>query len=150
MHFLPLNVIDEKIATNNNELLQKTQEIILSLSSRESLALFQMASGGIKYNFSLLEKLGISRKQYYRVLRTLKDAGLVRKLDNKYLHTTLGRLVYYEILKIEKYTDHLNEMKIIDILKDSGQFSPNEMSTLIKKMSNGGQDSFLSHIATEI
>lgn len=143
-------VIDEKTTIDDNEPVQKTREIILSLSSRENLALFQMASGGIRYNFSLLEKSGISRKQYYRGLRVLKDAGLVRKFGNKYMQTTLGRLVYHEILKIEKYTYHLNEMKMIDILKDSGQFSPNEMSTLIKKMSNGGQDSFLSHIATEI
>jgi hypothetical protein len=41
-------------------------------------------------------------------------------------------------------------MKMIDVLKDSGQFSQNEMSTFLKKMSDNGQDSFLSDIAAEI
>ncbi len=143
--------VDDKTIINDNEPVQKTREIIRSLSSRENLVLFQMASGGIKYNFSLLEKSGISRKQYYRGLRALKDAGLVRKFGSKYLQTTLGKLVYHEILKIEKYANRQNEMKMIDILKDSGQFSQNEMSALIKKMGASGQDSFLSDIAaTEV
>lgn len=149
MHFLPLNLIDEK-ATPSNEFVQKTQEIICSLASKENLVLFQMASEGVRYNFFFLEKSGISRKQYYKGLRTLKDAGLIRKFNNSYLHTTLGRLVYHEISKIEKFTSHLNEMKMIDVLKDSGQFSQNEMSTFLKKMSDNGQDSFLSDIAAEI
>jgi hypothetical protein len=140
---------DEKAAPSN-EFVQKTQEIIYSLASKENLALFQMASAGVRYNFFLLEKSGISRKQYYKGLKTLKDAGLIRKFNNRYLHTTLGRLVYHEILKIEKFTDHKNEMKMIDVLKDSGQFSQNEMSAFLKKMSNKAQDSFLSDIAAEI
>ncbi|MGI0048749.1 MAG: hypothetical protein ACREAW_04345 [Nitrososphaera sp.] len=137
-------------AAPSNEFVQKTQEIICSLASKENLALFQMASGGVRYNFFLLEKSGISRKQYYKGLRTLKDAGLIRKFNNRYLHTTLGRLIYHEILKIEKFADHQNEMKMIDVLKDSGQFSQNEMSAFLKKMSDKAQDSFLSDIAAEI
>lgn len=120
----------------DNEFVKKTHEIILSLSSKENLTLFQMASSGVKYNFFLLEKSGISRKKYYRGLKMLRDAGLVRKFGNRYLHTTFGRLVYHEILKIEKYTDHSSEMKMIDILKDSGQFSQNEMSAFINKVSD--------------
>jgi hypothetical protein len=139
-------VIDEK--TGASEVL-KIQEIIQSLSSKENLVLFQMASSGIRYNFFLLEKLGISRKQYYKGLRMLKDAGLVRKFGNKYLHTTLGELVHREILKIAKYTNHLNEMKMIDILKESGQFSHSEMSAFIQKVSDKGQDSFFSDMPAE-
>ena len=142
MPLLPLKVIDEKLDASDNELVQKTHEIILSLSSRENLELFQMASRGVRYNFFLLERSGISRKQYYKGLKTLKDAGLIRKLEDKYTHTTLGRLVYHEILKIKKYTDYLSEMKMIDVLKDSGQFSQNEMSTFIRKMSDKEEDSF--------
>ena len=41
-------------------------------------------------------------------------------------------------------------MKMIDVLKDSGQFSQNEMSAFLKKMSNKAQDSFLSDIAVKI
>lgn len=125
---------------DNNEFVRKTHEIILSLSSKENLALFQMASSGIRYNFFFLEKSGISRKKYYQGLRMLKDAGLVRKFGNRYLHTTLGKLVYHEMLKIEKYTHHSNEMKMIDILKDSGQFSQNEMSAFINKVSDKERD----------
>jgi hypothetical protein len=146
--FSTLKVIDEKkVAINSNEPIQKTQEIIFSLSSKETLALLQMASRGIRYNFFLLEKSGISRKQYYKGLKALKEAGLVRKFGNEYLQTTLGRLVYHEILNIEKYAEHLNEMKMIDILKDSGQFNQNEMSEFIKKMGGNGHDSFLSDIS---
>ena len=150
MHFPPPKVIGEKVAINEDESVQKTQEIIFSLSSKENLALFQMASGGIMYNFFPLEKSGISRKHCYGGLKALKDAGPVRKFGNKSLQTTLGQLVHHGILKIEKYVDHLNEVKMIDILKDSGQFSQNETSAFIKKMSNNGQDFFLSDIASEI
>jgi DNA-binding HxlR family transcriptional regulator len=134
----------------NIRLIQKTYEIICSVSSKENLMLFQMASTGFKYNSSLLERLGISRKQYYKGLRALKDAGLIRKFESKYFHTTLGRLIYHELLKIEKYTRYLNEMKIIDVLKDSGEFNHNEMSDFIKKMSDKTQDLSLSDIAIEI
>jgi hypothetical protein len=132
------------------EFIQKTQAIICSLASKENLALFQMASAGVRYNFFLLEKSGISRKQYYRGLRILRDAGLIRKFNDRYMHTTLGKLIYHEILKIEKFTDHQNEMKMIDILKDSGQFSQNEMTSFLKKLSDRMQDPFLSDITAEI
>jgi hypothetical protein len=65
------------------------------------------------------------------------------------MHTTLGKLVYREILKIEKFIDHQNEMKMIDVLKDSGQFSQNEMSAFLKKLSDRTQDSFLSDITVK-
>jgi Fe2+ or Zn2+ uptake regulation protein len=123
--------------------------IIQSVSSRENLTLFQMARAGIRYNPALLERSGISRKQYYKALRVLRDAGLVRKFESRYFHTTLGKLVYQEILKIEKYADYENEMKMIDILKDSGQFSQNDMSAFIKKVSNKKQDESLLDIATD-
>ena len=52
---------------DNNEFVRKTHEIILSLSSKENLALFQMASSGIRYNFFFLEKSGIPEKSTIRV-----------------------------------------------------------------------------------
>jgi hypothetical protein len=79
MHFPPLKVIDEKAASSRNKPVQKMPEIIFSPSSTENLALFQMASRGVRYNFFLLEKSGISRKQYYRGLRALKEAGQFRQ-----------------------------------------------------------------------
>lgn len=124
-------------------------EIIQSVSSRENLTLFQMAQAGIRYDPALLERSGISRKQYYKALRVLRDVGLIRKFESRYFHTTLGKLVYQEILKIEKYTDYVNEMKMIDVLKDSGQFSRNDMFTFIKKVSNKEQDASLLDIATD-
>lgn len=124
-------------------------KIIQSVSSRENLALFQMAQAGIRYNPTLLEGSGISRKQYYKALRVLRDAGLIRKFESQYFHTTLGKLVYHEILKIAKYTDYVNEMKMIDVLKDSGQFSRNEVSAFIKKVSDREQDPSLLDIVTD-
>ncbi|MEW6603229.1 MAG: hypothetical protein AB1351_00900 [Thermoproteota archaeon] len=133
----------------SDEHVRKMHEIIQSVSSRENLTLFQMAQAGIRYDPALLERSGISRKQYYKALRVLRDVGLIRKFESRYFHTTLGKLVYQEILKIEKYTDYVNEMKMIDVLKDSGQFSRNDMFTFIKKVSNKEQDASLLDIATD-
>ncbi len=144
---LSLEVTDGAIASDEH--VRKMHEIIQSVSSRENLTLFQMAQAGIRYNSALLERSRISRKQYYKALKVLRNAGLIRKFESKYFHTTLGRLVYNEILKIEKYTVYVNEMKMIDVLKDSGQFSQNEVSAFIKMVSDKEQDPSLLDIAVD-
>ena len=69
------------------------------LSHNETLEMFAMAKDGLKISPSIIDKLDISPKAYYRALKQLKNAGLVEKRKDKvgiimYFHTTFGSIVY--------------------------------------------------------
>ena len=49
------------------------------LSRSDSLKMFVMAKDGLKISPSVIDKLNISPKAYYRALKQLRDAGLVEK-----------------------------------------------------------------------
>ncbi len=99
------------------------------LSHSDSLRMFVMAKDGLKISPSVIDKLNISPKAYYRALKQLRDAGLVdKKKDNagiiRYFHTTFGSIVYQRnIVEMDRYMENLEKMQMIDAIKGSEKFS---------------------------
>ena len=99
------------------------------LSRSDSLRMFVMAKDGLKISASVIDKLNISPKAYYRALKQLRDAGLVeKKKDNagiiRYFHTTFGSIVYQRnIVEMDRYMENLEKMQMIDTIRRSEKFS---------------------------
>src|SRR5918912_481500 len=57
----------------------RVKSLFSILSHNETLEMFAMAKDGLKISPSIIVKLDISPKAYYRALKQLKNAGLVEK-----------------------------------------------------------------------
>lgn len=84
---------------------------------------------------SLLEKLQMSNKQYYKALHKLKLLGLLEKRDGIYHHSISGSILYKQVVQqIAQLSKHQREFKIIDLLKNSGQFSDDEIRKFVEQI----------------
>jgi DNA-binding transcriptional ArsR family regulator len=110
------------------------------LSRSDSLRMFVMAKDGLKISPSVIDKLNISPKVYYRSLKQLRDAGLVeKKKDNagiiRYFHTTFGSIVYQRnIVEMDHYMENLEKMQMIDTIRGSEKFSEAGIARLIHEI----------------
>ena len=117
------------------------------LSHSDSLRMFVMAKDGLKISPSVIDKLNISPKAYYRALKQLRDAGLVeKKKDNagiiRYFHTTFGSVFYQRnIVEMDRYMENLEKMQMIDAIKRSGKFSEAGIEKLIQEI----MDNIMEH-----
>jgi predicted transcriptional regulator len=84
---------------------------------------------------SLLEKLQMSNKQYYKALHKLKLLGLLEKKDGIYHHSISGSILYKQVVQqIAQLYKHQREFKIINLLKNSGQFSDDEVRKFVEQI----------------
>ncbi len=99
-----------------------------------------MAKDGLKISPSVIDKLNISPKAYYRALKQLRDAGLVdKKKDNagiiRYFHTTFGSIVYQRnIVEMDRYMENLEKMQMIDTIRGSEKFSQSGVAKLTQEI----------------
>jgi sugar-specific transcriptional regulator TrmB len=102
--------------------------------------MFAMAKDGLKISPSIIDKLDISPKAYYRALKQLKDAGLVEKRKDKagiimYFHTTFGSIVYQRnVVEMTHYAEDLQKMQMIDTLKSAEKFSEADILKLTQEI----------------
>ena len=86
---------------------------------------------------SLLERLQMSNKQYYKALHKLKLLGLLEKRVGVYHHSIAGSILYRQVIQqIAQLSKHQREFKIIDILKSSGQFSDDDIRKFLEQITN--------------
>jgi hypothetical protein len=84
---------------------------------------------------SFLQELQISVKQYYKALHRLKMLGLLEKKDGIYYYTVSGSILYKRVVQqIAQLSQHQKELKIIDSLKKTGQFSDDEIRRFIEQV----------------
>jgi sugar-specific transcriptional regulator TrmB len=83
----------------------------------------------------LLEKLGMSKNQYYKALHKLKMLGLLEKRDGIYRHTISGSFLYEQVVRqVVQLSRHQRDLRAIDFLKKTGQFSDDEIRKLIEQI----------------
>lgn len=121
-------------------------QILAVLGSPDVFKLFVYAERGFVLSLFLLEKLTMSKKQYYKALHKLKMLGLLEKRDGIYHHTISGSFLYKQVVQqIVQLSKHQKELKAIDLLKKTGQFSDDEIRKLIEQMT---QDNNLFPMST--
>jgi sugar-specific transcriptional regulator TrmB/DNA-binding PadR family transcriptional regulator len=109
------------------DIVSTSKNLFSILSRDDNLKMFEIAKNGLKISLSILNKLEISPKRYYKALKQLKDAGLIEKKDKKggiYFHTIFGSIVYQRnIIEMAQYTGHLEKIQMIDTLRQTEKFS---------------------------
>jgi hypothetical protein len=110
-------------------------QILAVLASVDVFKLFVYAERGFVLSLSLLENLRMSNKQYYKALHKLKMLGLLVKRDGLYYHTISGSILYKQVVQqIVQLSKHQRELKIMDLLKKTGQFSDDEIRKFIEQI----------------
>ena len=111
------------------------QQMLAVLASADAFKLFVYAERGFVFSLFLLEKLRMSKKQYYNALHKLKILGLLEKTDGLYHHTISGSILHKQVVQqLVQLSKHQGELKIIDVLKKTGQYSDNEIIKFIEQI----------------
>src|SRR5215217_7103348 len=89
------------------------------ISKTDNLKFFLAAKDGVRINIATLTHMKLSRKRYYKALKQLRDAGLIKKFKGVYSHTSFGRIIYQRnIIELIEYRKYLKEMQMVDDIKD--------------------------------
>ena len=113
-------------------------KILIKVSNDKTLSLFKTIVTADQNTDSrdLREKLKLTRKQCYTILSGLVQAGLVKRKINtrNYFVTTLGRIVYDSISRIEiAYSNHI-PLKAIDSINMSDEVPKKERIEIIGEL----------------
>ena len=92
------------------------------------------AEKGLNADLSTPQQLGIAKKTYYTRLKQLITAGLVRKSEGTYVHTTLGSIVYQKHLELMHQIRIIKHFRMIDALKSSKEFSDEDIKGFVGKL----------------
>ncbi len=111
----------DKLETKSEEVSIITGELATQfrvLSKPDITKILSLAGMGISNSTYAMEVLGLTPKRHYSRLKKLIDSGLVRKKDDVYRQTALGRMVYDRLLPtMEKAVDAKAEMELIVYLE---------------------------------
>ncbi|MGH9923132.1 MAG: hypothetical protein ACRD38_10300 [Nitrososphaerales archaeon] len=119
----------------DRELVNKTTNILSILSKKDALSIFLLAKDGLRAETNTPQKVGLTRKQYYTRLKQLVDSGLIDKSGDEYTHTTLGTFVHQKhIMELFEHTKNVKQMKMVDTLKRTRQFSEDDIANFVGKI----------------
>ncbi|HEY7108620.1 MAG TPA: hypothetical protein VH415_04250 [Nitrososphaeraceae archaeon] len=123
--------------------VKNSQKLLSVLSRRDNLTIFMGAANenGLSADLSTPQLLGIAKKTYYTRLKQLITAGLVKKADGTYIHTTLGNIVYQKQLELMQQIKDIKQFKMIDALKDSKEFTDDDIKVFVSKLISQNIDS---------
>ena len=90
------------------------ESILQALSVDKSLVLFNTIALASTDTEILMNKLALSRKQYYSKMSALLRAGIIKRRNKKYFLTSLGKIVYHAQLIIGKALGSYWKLAAID------------------------------------
>ena len=102
------------------------ETVFSALSDNKSLSLFNFialmsshASDGQPTKEILLSRMNMTRKQYYRRINQLRDAGLITKKRTRFILTSLGWVVYETHKTIGIAIQNRWKLQAIDLIQTS-------------------------------
>jgi predicted transcriptional regulator len=123
------------ISSSEKESFQSTAKLLSVLSKKNNLMLFISANSGLVADSSSPNNIGLSKKIYYTSLKQLINSGLIIKTGGKYIHTSLGSVIYEaHILKLTEQIRNTKNLRMIDTLKHSGGFSDTDIEKFMNKL----------------
>jgi predicted transcriptional regulator len=121
--------------------MEKLMSVFNVLSKPDAMTIFLLAREGLPAETEAPYKIGLTRKQYYTRLKQLVDLGLIERIEGVYYHTTLGSLVYDKhIVELANSLAYKKEMKMIDVLKKSNEFTTDEITKFLTKVAGDRAD----------
>ena len=117
------------------KIVTKLTDILSILSKTDALTIFSVAKTGLESELDTPQKIGLTKKQYYTRLKQLVELGLLNKDESKYVHTALGNLIYEKhVVGLLNNMKISKELEMIDLLKRTSKFKPEEISNFISKL----------------
>jgi hypothetical protein len=111
-----------------NVKLVSVSDILSAISNDKSLGLFNIIALAGGDSSILINRLNLTRKQYYSRISDLTNAGLIRRKTVKFVLTSFGRVVYEAHVLIGKAVQQIPMLKAIDSI----EFAEFPNSELIK------------------
>ncbi len=117
------------------KIVTKLTDVLSILSKTDALTIFSVAKNGLESELDTPKKIGLTKKQYYTRLKQLVELGLLNKNESKYVHTALGNIIYEKhIVGLLNNMKLSKELEMIDLLKRTSKFKPEEISNFISKL----------------
>jgi len=115
-------------------------QVLDAISDDNALKLFDaIANDGEE---SSLEKLRMTRKQYYTRLAKLVKTGLVKRQKRKYTITSFGKVVYNIHLTFYKAMENSWKFKAIDAMSEKNELSAEEYQKALDLLLDKDSDRF--------
>jgi predicted transcriptional regulator len=117
--FLPNNM--EKSSSSNNT-SSTIQDILSAISDDKSLTIFRMiaeeGNSGVESHI-ICRNIQLTHRKYYQRLAALIRNGLIIRKDGrkKYILSSLGKVVYSNLLPIQYALDNIWKFRAIDEMK---------------------------------
>lgn len=116
--------------------VKNSLKLLSVLSRNDNLTIFMSAASnkGLNADLTTPQQLGIAKKTYYTRLKQLITAGLVKKSEGAYIHTTMGSIVYQKQLEMMDQIRNIKQFKMIDALKSTKEFSEEDIKGFVGKL----------------
>jgi len=123
--------------------LRAIQDILSTISDDKSLEIFRVVAeqtSGVESHI-ISRDLQLTHKKYYRRLANLIRNGLIMRKDDsrKYILSSLGKIVYSNLLSIQYILDNIWKFKAIDAI----EVCDDEIYKNIDRISNGLVDTLV-------
>jgi predicted transcriptional regulator len=105
-------------------------EVLRVIMDDKSLSLFDTIAFSSANSDIIINRLGLTKKQYYPRIYELRKAGLIRKSNTKYRLTSFGKVVYEAQKLIGKGMQNYWKLKAIDSI-ESVEISTDERDKII-------------------
>jgi predicted transcriptional regulator len=95
--------------------MRSVVNILSAISNEKALLLFKTIAQLENYNTDMLiKKLRVNRKQFYFIMKKLRDVHLVRRIDGRYHLTSFGKVVYRAQARVEIAVENHWKLKALD------------------------------------
>ena len=105
-------------------------DVLRVIMDDKSLSLFDTIALSSANTDIIINRLGLTKKQYYPRMYDLRKAGLIRKINAKYYLTSFGKVVYEAQKLIGKGMQDYWKLKAIDSM-ESVEISTDERGKMI-------------------
>ena len=92
-------------------------DVLRVIMDDKSLSLFDTIALSSANTDIIINRLGLTKKQYYPRMYDLRKAGLIRKINAKYYLTSFGKVVYEAQKLIGKGVQDYWKLKAIDSME---------------------------------
>lgn len=97
--------------------LPTLEQIMGTLSDDKSIALFNTISIAEADSTMLINKLKLTRKQYYSKISKMIKSGLVRRSNGRLSLTAFGKIIYEAHLTMGRAIEYYWKLKAVDSLE---------------------------------
>ena len=113
-------------------------DVLRSISDDKSLSIFQLISDVDSNGEIRIEKLGLSRKQYYSRMAAMMATGLIKRQSGIYYLTPFGKVIYCCIMIVKSALENYYNLKAVEYTEGSG-FSNEDFSKLVDTLIDNRQ-----------